>query len=196
MIDRRTFLAGTGAVLLVSPLAAEAQQASVYRVGVILQGGPYLGAVDGLRKDLGELGLEEGKQFVLNVREGKGDLKVVEEAAGDLEREKVDLIYSAATSVTLVAKRAAKTVPIVFNVEAPRASEGDGSEAPPGGEFFNPDDRKRSAGCQGRAGGSPPAEAGAFRASSRVCREAAGRTARASGRGDRCLLRHGGRDGG
>ena len=40
-MDRRTFLAGTGAVLLAAPLAAEAQQARVYRVGVILQGGPY-----------------------------------------------------------------------------------------------------------------------------------------------------------
>ena len=33
----------------------------------------------------------------------------------DLEREKVDLIYSLGTSVTLVVKRATKTVPIVFN---------------------------------------------------------------------------------
>ena len=195
-MDRRTFLAGTGAVRLASPLAAEAQQAHVYRVGVILQGGPYLGAADGLRKDLGELGLEEGKQFVLNVREGKGDLKVVEEAAGDLEREKVDLIYSAATSVALVAKRAAKTVPIVFNVEAPRASEGDGSEAPPGGDILQSRQLQRSTGRQGRAGGSPPFEAGAPPASSRVGRGAAGRTARASGRGDGCILRRGGRDGG
>jgi putative ABC transport system substrate-binding protein len=100
--------------LLAAPLAAEAQQARVYRVGVVLQGGPYLGAVDGLRKGLAELGLEEGKQFVFHVREGKGDLKAVEEAAGDLEREKVDLIYSVATSVTLAVKRATKTVPIVF----------------------------------------------------------------------------------
>ena len=34
MIDRRTFLAGTGAVLLAAPLAAEAQQtAKVARIG-------------------------------------------------------------------------------------------------------------------------------------------------------------------
>jgi len=114
MIDRRTFLAGTGAVLLAAPRTADAQQARVYRVGVVLQGGPYSGAVDGLRKGLGELGLEEGKQFILHVREGKGDLKAVEQAAGDLEREKVDLIYAVGTSVTLAVKRATKTVPIVF----------------------------------------------------------------------------------
>jgi len=34
MIDRRTFLAGTGAVLLAAPLAAEAQQAAIRRVGI------------------------------------------------------------------------------------------------------------------------------------------------------------------
>jgi putative tryptophan/tyrosine transport system substrate-binding protein len=114
VIDRRTFLAGTGAVLLAGPFTAAAQQARVYRVGVVLQGGPYLGAVDGLRKGLAELGLEEGKQLILHVREGKGDLKAVEQAAGDLEREKVDLIYAVSTTVTLAVKRATKTVPIVF----------------------------------------------------------------------------------
>jgi putative tryptophan/tyrosine transport system substrate-binding protein len=114
-VDRRRFLQAATASLLVAPLTAEAQSARVYRVGVILQGGPYFGAVDGLRKGLGELGLEEGKQFILHVRDGKGDLKVMEQAAADFEREKVDLIYSVGTSVTLVVKRATKTVPIVFN---------------------------------------------------------------------------------
>ncbi|MDO8476381.1 MAG: twin-arginine translocation signal domain-containing protein [Candidatus Rokubacteria bacterium] len=34
MIDRRTFLAGTGAVLLAAPLGAEVQQAGkVWRIG-------------------------------------------------------------------------------------------------------------------------------------------------------------------
>src|SRR5712692_3246156 len=113
-MKRRAFLGALAGGLLAAPLAAEAQQPRVYRVGVVLQGGPYLGAVDGLRKGLAELGLEEGKQFILHVREGKGDLKAVEQAAGDLEREKVDLIFSVATSVTLAVKRATKTVPIVF----------------------------------------------------------------------------------
>ena len=36
MIARRTFLAGTGAVLLAAPLAAETQQAGrVYRIGIL-----------------------------------------------------------------------------------------------------------------------------------------------------------------
>ena len=123
-MDRRAFLGTLGGGLLASSLAAEAQQARVYRVGVVLQGGPYLGAVDGLRKGLGELGLEEGKQLILHVRDGKGDLKAVEQAAGDLEREKVDLIYSVGTSVALAVKRATKTVPIVFYAGADPVSFG------------------------------------------------------------------------
>jgi putative ABC transport system substrate-binding protein len=117
-MDRRAFLGTVAGGVLAGPLAAEAQQARVYRVGVITQGGPYSGAVDGLRKGLAELGLEEGKQLILHVREGGGDLKAVEKAAADLEREKVDLIYSQTTSVTLVVKRATKAVPVVFNVSS------------------------------------------------------------------------------
>ncbi len=100
--------------LFIVPLAADGQQVRVYRVGVLLQGGAYSPAVDGLRDGLRELGLEEGKQLVLDVRDAKGDLKAVEAAARSLEAEKVDLIYSVTTSVTLTAKRATKSVPIVF----------------------------------------------------------------------------------
>jgi putative ABC transport system substrate-binding protein len=48
------------------------------------------------------------------VRDTKGDLKSVEAEARRLEGEKVDMIYALATSVTLAAKRATKSVPIVF----------------------------------------------------------------------------------
>jgi putative ABC transport system substrate-binding protein len=94
--------------------AVEAQQARVYRVGVVLLGGPHSSTIDGLREGLRELGLEEGKQIVLHVRDGKGDLKSVEAAARSLEGEKVDLIVAMTTSVTLAVKRATKSVPIVF----------------------------------------------------------------------------------
>lgn len=72
---------------------AQAQQAKLNRVGVILQGGPYYDAINGLRDGLKELRLTEGKHYVLEIRDAKGDLKAVEEAARNLEREKVDLIF-------------------------------------------------------------------------------------------------------
>ena len=113
-MNRRAFLTAVGGSLLASPLAPEAQQPRVYRVGVVLQGGPYLGAVDGLRKGLAELGLQEGREVVLHVRDSRGDLKLAEQAAGDLEREKVELIYAVGITATLAVKRATKDVPIVF----------------------------------------------------------------------------------
>jgi putative tryptophan/tyrosine transport system substrate-binding protein len=100
--------------LALAPLAAEAQQVRLYRVGVILPGGSYSPAVDGRRDGLKELGLEQDKDFVLKVRDIKGDLKSVEAAARALEEERVDLVITVTTSVTLAAKRATKSVRIVF----------------------------------------------------------------------------------
>jgi putative tryptophan/tyrosine transport system substrate-binding protein len=110
--------------LLAGPLGLEAQQTRVYRVGIVMQGGPYNAAIDGLRDGLKELGLEEGKQLVLQVRDTRGDLKSVEAAARSLEGEKVDLIYAVSTSVTLGTKRATKTVPIVFYAGADPVAAG------------------------------------------------------------------------
>ncbi|HYN21938.1 MAG TPA: ABC transporter substrate-binding protein [Thermoanaerobaculia bacterium] len=115
MTARRSALTGLLILgLFAAPLAVEAQQARVYRVGVVLQGGAYSQAVDGLRDGLRELGFAEGKQFVLQVHDAKGNLKSVEPAARSFEGEKVDLIYAVATSVTLAAKRATQSTPIVF----------------------------------------------------------------------------------
>jgi putative ABC transport system substrate-binding protein len=93
-----------------------AQQTKVPRVGVLLPGGPLYETVEGLRHGLRELGLEEGKQFILMIRDTKGDAKAAEEAAKNFEREKVNLIYALATSVITAAKAATTNVPIVFCV--------------------------------------------------------------------------------
>jgi putative ABC transport system substrate-binding protein len=100
--------------LLVLPLAAQAQQGRVYRIGVVLHGGTYSTAIDGMRDGLKAFGFEESKHYLLHVRETKGDIKAVAGAARSLEAEKVDLIFSMATSVSLEAKRATKSVPMVF----------------------------------------------------------------------------------
>ena len=114
-MERRAFLGAVTGGLLAAPLTAGAQQDRMYRVGVIHQGGgSYDQALKGLRDGLKELALEEGKHFVLHVRDAKGELKAGEEAARSLEAEKVDLIVTFASSVTLAAKRATKRVPIVF----------------------------------------------------------------------------------
>jgi putative ABC transport system substrate-binding protein len=114
-MDRRAFISGMTVSVLAAPLAPEAQPAGkVYGVGVVLQGGPYHAAVDGLRDGLKELGFEEGTQYVLHLRDVRGDLTAVGEAARNLEREKVDLIYAVATGVSVSVQRATTKVPIVF----------------------------------------------------------------------------------
>ena len=97
-----------------TPFSVQPQQGRVFRVGALWVGGAASASIDGLRDGLRELGFEEGKQFLFHLRDGNGDIKSVETAAKRLESERVDLVYTVATSVTLAAKRATKTVPIVF----------------------------------------------------------------------------------
>jgi hypothetical protein len=103
-IQNRKWVGFLVILLLLVGCTAEAGQAKIYRVGVILQGGVTSTAIDGLRKGLKELGLEEEKHFLLEIRDAKGDLKVAEEAARNLEREKVNLIFAINTSVARVTK--------------------------------------------------------------------------------------------
>src|SRR5919197_1301284 len=64
---------------------AEAGQAKLYRVGVVLYGGEWYAVLDGLREGLKELGLEQGKHFAMEIRDTKGDLKAIDEVARNLE---------------------------------------------------------------------------------------------------------------
>ena len=113
-VNRRIFLSMVIALIIVPFYRAEAGQAKVYRVGVILQGGPTYQVVDGLREGLKELGLEEGKLLILEIRDTKGDLKAVEQMARNLEQEKVNLLYTINTSVTIAVRGATADTPIVF----------------------------------------------------------------------------------
>jgi putative ABC transport system substrate-binding protein len=100
--------------LLVSLSIAHAQQPKVFRIGVLVPGEAWYEIVDGLRLGLTQLGLEEGKQFTLAIRDWKGDLKLAENAASDLEKKKVNLIYATSSNSTIAAKRTTTDIPIVF----------------------------------------------------------------------------------
>src|SRR5262249_39738697 len=93
VIARRTFLAGTGAVLLAAPVAAEAQQAGrVYRVGIIQTSSPdlYMPLVDAFRQGLRELGWVEGKNINLELRTAAGNLDRLPAIVAELLRLGVD----------------------------------------------------------------------------------------------------------
>ena len=104
------------AAMVVSLSQAHAQQAKVYRIGVLFPGGPLSETIDGLRGGLEALGLKEGKQFTLAILDTKGDAKTAEEAARKFEREKFNLIYALITPVVTSAKAATTNIPIVFVV--------------------------------------------------------------------------------
>jgi len=103
---------------VVAPHVGHAQApAKLPHVGAIYLSGHHQVIVDGLRQGLRDLGLEEGKHYGLDLREIKGgDWPAVGQAARDLERAHVELIYAVTTQVTLGAKQATTKVPIVFYV--------------------------------------------------------------------------------
>src|SRR5262245_17936240 len=112
------------AMLLALCPSAETQQAKVYRVGVIHQGGPYVAVVGGLRDGLRQLGYEDGKQILLEIRDTKSDPKLVDEAAKAFERERINLIYAVTTTVATPVKNVTSQIPIVFAVGTDPVSTG------------------------------------------------------------------------
>jgi len=115
-MKRKIFVPLLATLALTSVYLAQAQQTKMYRVGVIHEGGTFNAIVDGLKDGLGELGLKEGKNYVLEISDLKGDRNAGKEAARSLERGKVDLIYVVSTSPATVVKRATVEVPVVFAV--------------------------------------------------------------------------------
>ena len=125
MTTRRAFLGACVTGPLMAPFAVMAQQATrMYRVGVVLEGGPYYAMIEGLRAGLEELGFKEGKHYALLIRDVKGDVDALDRAAKSLEQDTVDLIYATATSVTRAVQRSTTTVPIIFNVGTDPVSTG------------------------------------------------------------------------
>jgi putative ABC transport system substrate-binding protein len=93
-----------------------AQPPKLHRIGVILPGGPLYETIEGLRHGLKQLGLQEGKQYTLDIRDTKGDAKAAEDAARDFEREKVNLLYVITSTLIAAAKSATVNTPIVFTI--------------------------------------------------------------------------------
>jgi putative ABC transport system substrate-binding protein len=134
---RREFIGVLGGAAAWPMTAARAQTASVKRIGVIYQGGPFETSIEGLREGLRAAGLEEGRHVALLIRNTKGDAAAAEAAARALERDdKVDLIVALSTSMALPAKRATAKVPIVFAAGADPVAFGlVDSIAAPGGRL-------------------------------------------------------------
>jgi putative ABC transport system substrate-binding protein len=91
VMERRTFLAGAGAVLLAAPLAAGAQQAAkVFKVGELH---PGIGSEERLAA-LREVGYVEGQNLVVERRHAEGRLDRLPALATELVGLKPDVILS------------------------------------------------------------------------------------------------------
>lgn len=100
--------------LLAAPLAADAQSRTIPRVGYLtLTGSSYEAA---FRTRLRELGYVDRQNILIEYRSGGGKVERLAEQAGELVRLPVDVLVAANTQAIEAARRATRTVPIVFPV--------------------------------------------------------------------------------
>src|SRR5690349_14150779 len=137
--SRKTALASilfAGALLDIAVTVEAQQPEKVFRIGFLDTSTPSGMAVmvDAFRQELGKLGWIEGKNIAIEYRFAESKADRLPELAADLVRLKVDLIVTRATTVTLAAKRATTTIPIVIAAAADPVNAGlVASLARPGG---------------------------------------------------------------
>jgi putative ABC transport system substrate-binding protein len=147
-MDRRTFLAGMGAVLLAAPLAAEAQQAgTVRRIGSLATGPlptPAELAQSSFNQELTKLGWIEGQNLVIERRRANSASEL-ETLGAELVRLKVEIIVVSSAGLAAIAQKATRTIPIVVTSAGDLGSSGlVASLSKPGGnvtgmQLFSPD---------------------------------------------------------
>ena len=138
-MDRRRFLAGTGAVLLAAPLAAEAQQPAgkVSRIGYLSPLSPAADATrrEGFQQGLERLGYREGQNIAIEYRWAEGKLDRQDDLATELVRLKIDVFLAAGGNHTVrAARKATASIPIVMTAADDSVASGFvASLARPGG---------------------------------------------------------------
>jgi putative ABC transport system substrate-binding protein len=120
VIDRRTFLAGTGALFLPAPRAAEAQKSEkMARVGILGIG--TAPSPQELAKSVStnpfwlsmrQLGWVDGQNMVVERRFGES-ADQLRAGAADLVRIKVDVLFVSSTGLAKILQLETKTIPIV-----------------------------------------------------------------------------------
>src|SRR5881296_3465445 len=133
---RRELIEFAGTALFAWPLIARAQPpAKSARLGFLGFGTLAAAAprVEALRAGLRDLGYVEGKNLVIEFR-WSSTVEQMHEAAAELARMKVDVIFATSSTETEPARRATSTIPIVFATHADPVSVGHVSSlARPGG---------------------------------------------------------------
>jgi putative tryptophan/tyrosine transport system substrate-binding protein len=114
-VRRRDFITLLGGAAAAWPLAARAQQARVYTIGVLTLTSPNPEPLlNALREGLRDAGYVEGRNLRLEIRSASGRPDLQLEKAAELVRLKVDLIVTFFTPTALAAKQATRDIPIVM----------------------------------------------------------------------------------
>jgi putative tryptophan/tyrosine transport system substrate-binding protein len=116
MMIKRVSLWLLATVFLTAVSFADAQQSSkVYRVGRLSGGlSSSTFSLDALRRELRELGYIEGKNISFERRSAEEKPERLPALADELVRLKVDLIIAGGPNDGLAARKATKTIPIIF----------------------------------------------------------------------------------
>jgi putative ABC transport system substrate-binding protein len=116
-MKRRTFLVGTGAVLLAAPLGAEAQsRGKVVRIGVLSAGQPRSSVLyEAFEQQLREFGYVDGQNASIEFRSGGGNPALLPTLTRELVSLGVDVLLTAGGEASIrAAKEATSTVPVVM----------------------------------------------------------------------------------
>ena len=116
-MQRRDFITLLGGAVAAWPLAARAQQPSIPVVGWLgaTTAAPFAPAVEAFRRGLSETGFVDGHSVKIEYRWAENRYAQLPALAADLVSRKVDAIFTNGGSVvTLAAKTATATIPIVF----------------------------------------------------------------------------------
>ena len=112
---RREFIALLGSGAAAWPLAADAQQTRVYRVGALLVGNADANSFKKeLREELRKGGYVEGQNLIFEIRSAEEKLDHLPKLAAELVELKVDVIVAVYTPCAIAAKRATREIPIVI----------------------------------------------------------------------------------
>lgn len=138
MMRRRDLLKFAAAPIFAWPAAARSQQQDkVWRIGVLGFGTAAANAerVEALRGGLRELGYVEGQNLVIDARFADS-VERLQEAAAELVASKAAVIFATSSTEVERARRATKTVPIVFASHADPVGLGHVASLPrPGGNI-------------------------------------------------------------
>jgi ABC transporter substrate binding protein len=114
---RRKFVTLLGGALVAWPLVARAQQARIWRIGLLETSSASAARRllwEALRQRLRELGYLEGQNIAFELRFGDRKSDRLSASAAELVGLQVDVIVTSGTPAALAAKQATRTIPIIM----------------------------------------------------------------------------------